>query len=130
MVNFYAMVNVAVCPIVEDLALKLIFANALLNPLFHGLCRAKYRKGYVYMSHSLLHCICFPCVDKPGGMNSYYIPSNRKHHISTFSCTLLFGHSCTIVWGSYDCVLLLLYFFVVYLLIVCVFIFAMYFLFR
>ena len=61
--------NIKVHPLIIDVSLKLIFANAFLNPIFYGLCRSNYRKGYVYVAQ--MACSVLTCgivIEKPGGM--------------------------------------------------------------
>ena len=61
--------NIKVHALIIDVSLKLIFANAFLNPIFYGLCRSNYRKGYVYVAQ--MACSVLTCgivIEKPGGM--------------------------------------------------------------
>lgn len=60
-------VGVTAHPMVEDIAIKLVFANAMLNPIFYGLCRRNYRKGYDYVSQLFCYRITCGCIKKPGG---------------------------------------------------------------
>ena len=55
---------------IQDAALKVVFFNAALNPIFHGLCRRNYRKGYDYLTQ--LFCYRATCgfFSKPGGKRS------------------------------------------------------------
>ena len=62
-----SLANVTINQVVDDVALKLVFANAMLNPVFYGLCRKNYRKGYSYITQLFFHYLSCGVVDKPGG---------------------------------------------------------------
>jgi hypothetical protein len=52
-------------------ALKFVYINAMVNPIFYGICRKNYRKGYSYVAAMLAHFITCGCLDKPGGKYMY-----------------------------------------------------------
>lgn len=62
-----SLADISMSPILEDLSLKLIFLNAVINPLFYGLCRKNYRKGYDFVTQSFCHYLSLGCIEKPGG---------------------------------------------------------------
>ena len=59
--------NSSVHDIAFDIAVKLVFSNIILNPVFYGLCRSNYRKGYEYVLHMIVHFLFCGLVKKPGG---------------------------------------------------------------
>ena len=64
---FLLLAEVQVPESVKDVALRLVLSNVVLNPIFHGLCRKNYRKGYRYVIALLCHYLTCRLVKKPGG---------------------------------------------------------------
>ncbi len=50
-----------------DVSVKLVFTNVILNPVFYGLCRSNYRKGYLYVIHLVGHYVSCGLLGRPGG---------------------------------------------------------------
>ena len=57
----------SVSDLTKDFAAKVVLVNVVLNPIFYGLCRKNYRKGYRYTGLILGHYLFCGIVDKPIG---------------------------------------------------------------
>lgn len=67
-INILKFSGIEVPNLAVDIALKMIFANAFFNPIFYGLCRSNYRKGYMYVGQMLCCVItCGVAISLPGG---------------------------------------------------------------
>ena len=69
--NVLMWTSVHVPVIAFDIGVKLVFLNVALNPVFYGLCRNNYRKGYNYVLHLVVHYLSCGIIHKPGGFKSH-----------------------------------------------------------
>jgi len=69
-----SMAGAAVNAVLEDLAVRCIFLNAVCNPVFYGLSRRNYRQGYNYITQACCHVISCGFVQSPPG-KSYSMAS-------------------------------------------------------
>jgi len=52
-------------PIYEDIAVKLVFANAAINPILYGVFNANYRRAYLYYAKLLGFILSCKMTGKP-----------------------------------------------------------------
>ncbi|XP_067930097.1 D(2) dopamine receptor-like [Watersipora subatra] len=56
-------------PLIVDISMKLVFANACLNPILYGLFNANFRKAYVYYIKIICFYLSCKSTEKPDGKN-------------------------------------------------------------
>ncbi|ELU11884.1 hypothetical protein CAPTEDRAFT_192914 [Capitella teleta] len=62
----------------RNAALKLVYCNAMINPIFYGMCRKNYRKGYRYVAAMTAHVVSCGCLNKPGDDKLFFESKKKK----------------------------------------------------
>lgn len=56
-------------PLILDISIKLVFANACINPILYGVFNANFRKAYVYYIKMLTFYMTCKRSERPDGKN-------------------------------------------------------------
>lgn len=56
-------------PFIEDIVIKLVFANCCINPILYGLFNGNFRRAYVYYMRMLAFYFTCKMTKKPAGEN-------------------------------------------------------------
>ncbi|XP_038060828.1 trace amine-associated receptor 9-like isoform X2 [Patiria miniata] len=64
----------------EDLAIRILFANTLLNPVIYGLFNRTYRKAYIYFVRKLLYFALCGKIKKPKERKIFFLRRSYLQH--------------------------------------------------
>ncbi len=89
--NVVQWADVDVNGIAFDIGVKLVFSNIILNPIFYGVCRSNYRKGYGYVLHMFAHYLFCGLVKRPGGKEICRISYRNMSHLYFWNKIIVLG---------------------------------------
>ena len=77
--------RIRVHPLIVDISIKLVFANACINPILYGLFNANFRKAYVYYIKMLCFYLTCRMTSRPDGKNLPWSLSINRRYQATMS---------------------------------------------
>ena len=77
--------RIRVHPLIVDISIKLVFANACINPILYGLFNANFRKAYIYYVKMLCFYLMCRMTSRPDGKNLPWSLSINRRYQATMS---------------------------------------------